>query len=31
MSAGIRVQEVVPYSLLARGYDQVMDYVDYEA
>ncbi|BBM69969.1 class I SAM-dependent DNA methyltransferase [Rhodothermus marinus] len=31
MSTGIRVQEVVPYSLLARGYDQVMDYVDYEA
>ncbi len=31
MSTDIRVQEVVPYSLLARGYDQVMHYVDYEA
>ncbi len=31
MSTGIRVQEIVPYSLLARGYDQVMDYVDYGA
>lgn len=31
MSIEIRVQEVVPYSLLARGYDQVMRYVDYAA
>ncbi|SHK76897.1 class I SAM-dependent methyltransferase [Rhodothermus profundi] len=31
MSAGVRVQEVVPYSLLARGYDAVMHYVDYAA
>lgn len=31
MSKTVRVQEVVPYSLLARGYDRVMAYVDYSA
>jgi SAM-dependent methyltransferase len=31
MSETLHVHEVVPYSLLARGYDRVMAYVDYSA